>query len=95
MKTFLIQRDVPGAGKFTSWERKKLAQRSCQVLEEMGPDQIQWVHSYITSDNLWCIYKAQNEELIREHARRGGFPVNHIHEVVGMFSPATTELVLD
>ena len=94
MKTYLIQRNVPGAGKFTSAERKSLAQRSCQVLEEMGSDQIQWLHSYITSDNLWCIYEAQNEELVREHARRGDFPANFIHEVVGIFSPATAELTV-
>ena len=91
MKTYLIQRNVPGAGKFTAAERKTLAQRSCQVLQEMGSDQIQWLHSYITSDNLWCIYKAQNEELVREHARRGDFPANFIHEVFGTFSPATAE----
>ncbi|HEU5166113.1 MAG TPA: DUF4242 domain-containing protein [Chitinophagaceae bacterium] len=94
MKTYLIQRNVPGAGKFTATQRKSLAQRSCQVLDKMGPDQIQWQHSYITSDNLWCIYKAQNEELLREHGRRGNFPVNSIHEVVGIFSPATAELAV-
>lgn len=94
MKTYLIQRNVPGAGKFNAAEKKTLAQRSCQVLEEMGSDQIQWVHSYITSDNLWCIYKAQTIELVREHARRGDFPANFIHEVFGTFSPATAELAL-
>ena len=94
MKTYLIQRNVPGAGKFTAADRKKLAQRSCQVLQEMGSDQIQWLHSYITSDNLWCIYNAQNEELVREHARRGDFPANFIHEVFGTFSPATAEMVI-
>ena len=94
MKTYLIQRNVPGAGKFTAAERKSLAQRSVQVLEEMGSDQIQWQHSYITSDNLWCIYKAENVQLVREHARRGDFPANFIHEVFGTFSPATAEMVI-
>ena len=94
MKTYLIQRNVPGAGKFTLADRRSLAQRSCQVLEEMGSDQIQWLHSYITRDNLWCIYEAQNEELVREHARRGDFPANFIHEIVGTFSPATAELAV-
>jgi len=91
MKTYLIQRNVPGAGKFTTSERKSLAQRSCQVLEEMGSDQIQWLHSYITSNNLWCIYEAQNEELVREHARRGDFPANSIHEIVGSFTPGMAD----
>jgi Nickel responsive protein SCO4226-like len=88
MKTYLIQRNVPGAGKFTAAERKSLAQRSFEVLEELGPD-IQWQHSYITSDNIWCIYKAENIELVREHARRGDFPANYILEVAAMISPAT------
>jgi hypothetical protein len=94
MKTYLIQRNVPGAGNFTAAERKSLAQRSCEVLEQMGSDQIQWLHSYITKDNLWCIYKAENEELVREHARRGDFPANFIHEVSGIISPATAELAI-
>ena len=92
MKTYLIQRNVPGIGKFTAAERKSLSRRSCKVLKEMGPDKIQWLHSYVTSDNLWCIYEAENEELIREHARRGNFPANFIHEVFTQISPATAEL---
>lgn len=91
MKTYLIQRNVPGAGKFSAAERKSLAQRSCQVLTEMGSDKIQWLHSYITNDNLWCIYESENEELVREHARRGDFPANFIHEVFTIISPATAE----
>ena len=88
MKTYLIQRNVPGAGEFTAAERKTLAQRSVEVLEQLGPD-IQWQHSYITSDNIWCIYKAENIELVREHTRRGDFPANYILEVSSMISPAT------
>lgn len=93
MKTYLIQRNVPGAGKFSAAERKALAQRSCEVLEQLGPD-IQWQHSYITADNIWCIYQAKNIELVREHARRGDFPANFIHEVNNIISPATAELVV-
>ena len=93
MKNYLIQRNVPGAGKFSAAERKALAQRSCEVLEELGP-QIEWQHSYITNDNLWCIYNAENEELVREHARRGDFPANFIFEIHSVISPATAELVV-
>jgi len=93
MKIYLIQRNVPGAGKFSAAERRSLAQRSCEVLEQMGSDKIEWLHSYITSDNLWCIYKAEDIELVKEHARRGDFPANFIHEVVTTISPATAELV--
>ena len=92
MKTYLIQRNVPAAGKLDAAERKDLAQRSCEVLEQMGADKIQWLHSYISNDNLWCVYMAENEELIREHARRGKFPANFIHEVSTIISPATAEL---
>lgn len=93
MKTYLIQRNVPGAGKFTAAERKALAQRSCEVLEQLGP-QIQWLHSYITDDNLFCVYKAENVELVREHARRGDFPANYILEVYSTISPATAEIAV-
>ncbi len=94
MKTYLIQRNVPGAGNFTAADRKALSQRSCNVLREMGSEQIQWLHSYITSDNIWCIYKSENEELVREHARRGDFPANYILEVFGTISPATADLTV-
>ena len=90
MKTYLIQRNVPGAGRLNAAQLKKLSQDSCNVLDQLGP-QIQWQHSYVTGDNLWCIYKAENEELLYEHARRGGFPINAIHEVATMISPATAE----
>jgi len=94
MKTYLIQRNVPGAGKFTAAEKKALAIRSNQVLEQMGSQNIQWLYSFITADNLWCVYKAQNEELVREHARRGDFPANFILEVAGLFNPATADLAV-
>ena len=94
MKTYLIQRNVPGAGKFTAADRKALSQRSCDVLEQMGSEHIQWLHSYITDDNIWCVYKAEDVELVREHARRGDFPANYILEVFGTISPATAELTV-
>jgi hypothetical protein len=93
MNTYLIQRNVPGAGKLKPAQLKLLSIRSCEVLDELGP-QIQWQHSYVTAGNLWCIYKADNEEILREHAKRGGFPINVIHEIVTMISPATAELAV-
>ena len=91
MKTYLIQRNVPGAGKLNPAQLKDLSQQSCDVLEQLGP-QIKWEHSYVTGENLWCIYKAENEEIIYEHARRGGFPVKAIHEIMTTISPATAQL---
>jgi hypothetical protein len=88
MKTFLIEREIPDAGKLTGEQLKSISQKSCTVLKEMGP-RIQWVHSYVTGNKIYCIYKAENEELIREHAKRGGFPANSIVEVSTMISPAT------
>lgn len=91
MKTFLIQRNVPGAGKSSAEQCRDIAVRSCAVLDQMGDD-IQWQQSYVTADNLWCVYKAQDEELIREHARRGNFPCNAIFEIVNVISPKTAQV---
>ena len=88
MKTYLIEREIPGAGKLTAEQLKAISQTSCNVLKEMGP-QIQWIHSYVTGNKIYCIYKAENEELIREHAKKGGFPANTIVEVSSIISPAT------
>jgi hypothetical protein len=88
MKTYVIEREIPGAGKLTPAELKGVSQTSCGVLKEMGP-RIQWVHSYVTANKIYCVYKAENEELIREHARKGGFPANSVQEVTTMISPAT------
>ena len=88
MKTYLIERDIPGAGKLTPDELKAISQKSCSVLKEMGPD-IQWVQSYVTGDKIYCVYKAKNEELIKEHAQKGGFPANYIMEIGSVISPAT------
>jgi hypothetical protein len=88
MKTYLIERDIPGAGKLTPAQLKAISQTSCSVLKEMGP-KIQWIESYVTGDKIFCVYRAESEELIREHAKRGGFPANVITEISTVISPAT------
>lgn len=90
MKTYLIERDIPQAGKLTPEQLKSISQKSCSVLKEMGPE-IQWIQSYVTGDKIFCIYKAENEELIREHAKKGGFPANVITEISTVISPATAK----
>ena len=90
MKSYLIEREIPGAGKLTADELKAISQTSCGVLKKMGP-QIQWIHSYVTGNKIYCIYKAENEELIREHAKKGGFPANSIIEISSVISPATAD----
>ena len=88
MKTYLIEREIPDAGKLTPEQLKGISQASCTVLKEMGP-KIEWVHSYVTGNKIFCIYKAENEDLIREHAKKGGFPANSITQVATIISPAT------
>ena len=90
MKTYVIERNIPGAGKMTAEQLKAVSQTSCTVLKEMGP-RIQWLHSYVTGDKIYCIYKAENIELVKEHAKKGGFPANSISEVSTVISPATAE----
>lgn len=90
MKTYLIEREIPGAGKLTAEQLKGISQTSCTVLKEMGP-KIEWLHSYVTGDKIFCVYKAENEELIREHAKKGGFPANKITQVGTVISPATAQ----
>ncbi|MEP6611641.1 MAG: DUF4242 domain-containing protein [Mucilaginibacter sp.] len=90
MKTYLIERDIPNAGKLTPEQLKAISQKSCSVLQNMGP-QIQWLQSYVTGDKIFCVYKAENEDLIREHAKQGGFPANVITEIATTFSPATAK----
>jgi hypothetical protein len=90
MKTYVIERNIPGAGQFSAEKLKAISQTSCTVLTEMGP-QIQWIHSYVTEDKIFCVYKAENIELIKEHAKRGGFPANAIYEVSSVISPATAK----
>lgn len=90
MKTYLIEREIPDAGKFTAEQLKGISQKSCSVLTEMGSD-IQWLQSYVTGNKIYCIYKAKNAELIKEHAKKGGFPANTIVEVGNIISPATAK----
>jgi len=90
MKTYVIERDIPGAGQFTPEKLKAISQTSCTVLTAMGPS-IQWLHSYVTADKIFCVYKAENIELIKEHAKRGGFPANAIYEVDDVISPETAK----
>jgi hypothetical protein len=90
MPKYVIERDIPGAGKLTAAELTGISQKSCSVLAGMGP-QIQWVHSYVTADKIYCVYIAPNEELVREHARQGGFPANRVSEVATMIDPTTSE----
>jgi hypothetical protein len=88
LKTYVIERDIPGAGQFTAEKLKSISQTSCTVLKEMGPE-IQWIRSYVTDNKIFCVYKAENIELIKEHAKKGGFPANAIYEVYNVISPAT------
>jgi len=90
MKTYVIERIIPGAGDLTAEQLKGISQTSCSVLEEMGPT-IEWQHSYVTGDKVYCVYKAMNKELIEEHAKKGNFPANSISEVSATISPATAE----
>ena len=90
MPKYLIERDVRGAGELTRYELMALSQRSCDVLRILGPD-IQWVQSFVTGDRITCVYIAPNEELVREHARQGGFPVDRIEEIMTIIDPSTAE----
>lgn len=90
MPKFVIEREIPGAGKLSSEELKGISQISCGVLNKMGT-QIQWVQSYVTGDKVYCIYIAPTEALVREHAMQGGFPANRVSEVTSMIDPTTAE----
>ncbi len=90
MPKYVIEREIAGAGDLSSEQLHGVSQTSCNVLNEMGP-QIQWVQSYVTGDKIYCVYIAPNEEMIREHATRGGFPANKISEVKNIIDPTTAE----
>jgi hypothetical protein len=90
MPKYVIEREIPGAGKMSPQELQGASQKSCSVLRNLGP-QIQWVQSYVTADKLYCVYIAPNEEMIREHAQQGGFPANRISEIKTMIDPTTAE----
>jgi len=86
----VIEREIPGAGSLSKEQLKAISQTSCGVLRNMGPE-IQWVHSYVTGDKIFCIYVAKNKDLILEHAKQGGFPANAVHEVSSVIEPVTAE----
>lgn len=90
MPKYLIEREIPGAGNLTPTELQGISQKSCGVLQSMGP-QIQWVQSYVTGDKVYCVYVAPNEDMIREHATQGGFPANRISEIKSVIDPTTAE----
>ncbi len=90
MPKYVIEREIPGAGKLSPEELHGISVKSCSVLKEMGP-QVQWIHSYVTDDKIYCLYIAPNEEAVREHASRGGFPANRVSEVRSVIDPTTSE----
>ncbi|AYQ27227.1 MULTISPECIES: DUF4242 domain-containing protein [unclassified Polaromonas] len=90
MPKFVIERAIPGLGALKPAELQSISQKSCGVLHDLGPD-VQWMQSYVTGDKMYCIYRAANEELVREHARRGGFPANSIAQVTTVIDPTTAE----
>lgn len=93
LNTYLIEREVPAAGNLSAAELQGIAQKSCSVLQELGPG-IEWVHSYVTDNKIFCIYRAENEEILRTHAMKGGFPINSVHLLSTMISPATATAAL-
>jgi Nickel responsive protein SCO4226-like len=90
MPKYVIEREIPGAGNLSSQELQAISQKSCDVIRLLGPE-IQWVQSYVTGDKVYCVYISPNEEMIREHARQGGFPVNSISAVETIIDPTTAE----
>lgn len=90
MPKYVIERELPGAGQLSADQLKGVSQTSCNVLRNMGPE-IQWVHSYVTGDKIYCVYIAPNKDMILEHAKQGGFPANSVNEVVTMIDPTTSE----
>ena len=90
MPRYVIERDIPGAGQLSSSELKAISQKSCGVLGDLGP-QIQWQQSYVTGDKIYCVYIAPSEDLVREHAKQGGFPADRVSEVATDIDPITAE----
>lgn len=88
MPKYVIERELPGAGKLSQDELVGISQKSCDVLRNLGPE-IQWIQSYVTGDKIYCVYEAANEDVVREHARQGGFPADSVNEVKSTISPAT------
>lgn len=90
MPKYIIEREIPGAGKLTAEQLRGISQKSCGVLQQLGP-QIQWLESYVTDDKVYCVYIAPTEAAVREHAKQGGFPANRVSEVRGILDPTTAE----
>ena len=90
MPKYVIERDIPGAGNLAAEQVRAISQKSCSVLQNLGP-RIQWLHSYVTPDKIYCVYIAPNEEMVREHAKQGGFPANRISEVKLVIDPTSAE----
>lgn len=90
MPKYVIERDMPQAGNLTQQQIQAISQKSCSVLQNLGP-QIQWVHSYVTDDKIYCVYIAPNEEMVKEHAKQGGFPASRVSEVKRMIDPTSAE----
>ena len=93
MNTYVIEREIPNAGNLTAADLQGIAQKSCSVLNELGPD-IEWVQSYVTDNKIFCIYRAVNEDILRTHAMKGGFPINSVHLLSTVISPATATKAL-
>ena len=90
MPKYLIERELPGAGQLSQDQLRGISQKSCSVLNKLGP-QIQWIHSYVTCDKIYCVYRAPNEEMVREHAKQGGVPANKVSEITSVIDPTTAE----
>lgn len=90
MPKYVIEREIPEAGNLSTEELKSISQTSCGVLQNMGT-QIQWVHSYVAEDKIYCVYIAPNKEMVREHAKQGGFPANSVSEVSAIIDPTSSE----
>lgn len=90
MPKFVIERQIPGAGRFSATDLKAISQKSCGVLGSLGPS-IQWIHSYVTDDRIYCVYHAPDEATVRRHAELGGFPANEVFRVHSVIDPATAE----
>ena len=90
MPKYVIEREIPGAGKLSPQELKAISQKSCGVLSKLGP-QIQWLQSYVTGDKIYCVYIAPNEQMVRDHAQQGGFPANRVSKVASVIAPTTAE----
>lgn len=90
MPKYVIEREIPGAGKLNAEQLKGISQTSCKVLQNLGP-QINWIHSYVTEDKIYCVYIAPNKQMVLEHAKQGGFPANSVSEVSTIIDPTTSE----